>query len=234
MLPEYTVRVSARSRRARLVVSPRDGLVLVVPARWRGDPDALVAQKRAWAETALAAVAERRARYLAGPEALLPDIVSLRSFGETWPVEYRETAAVSVRARLEGGTLVLSGGVSDADACVGGLTRWLHRTAHDRLLPLLDVVAAESGITYAGARVRRQKTRWGSCSARKTISLNRNLIFLPEHLVRSLMLHELAHTLVLDHSARFWTTLERHDPNAQEHRRQMRAAGNLVPEWADV
>ena len=53
-LPAYTVRRSARARHVRLTVTPRDGLVVVVPERWRGDTDAIVAEKRAWAEAALA------------------------------------------------------------------------------------------------------------------------------------------------------------------------------------
>ena len=86
-LPPYTVRRSKRARRVRLTITARDGLVVVLPERWHGDIDALVAEKRTWAERALAQVAERRALHVAGPEALLPDAVGLRALGETWPVE---------------------------------------------------------------------------------------------------------------------------------------------------
>lgn len=233
-LPEFEVRVSARARRVRLVVSPRDGLVVVVPSRWRGDPAALVAEKAEWARRALASVAERRALFSGGAEALLPDMIELRAFDEVWPVDYRSTAATSVRTRTDGGVLVVSGAVEDADACLASLKRWLDRSARERLLPLLALTASDSGLAYTGARIRAQKTRWGSCSSRKTISLNRNLVFLPQHLVRSLMLHELAHTLVLDHSQRFWSTLGTYDVDAQANRTQMRDAHNLVPAWADV
>jgi predicted metal-dependent hydrolase len=233
-LPEYRVRVSARARRIRLTVTPREGLVVVVPQRWRGDPSRLVAEKADWARAALASVADRRAQYSAGPEGLLPDLIELRAFGETWPVEYRSTASASVRARREGSLLVVSGTVDDAEQCLAALTRWLDRTARERLLPLLAETAEAVGLAYTGARVRRQKTRWGSCSSRRTISLNRNLVFLPEHLVRSLMLHELAHTLVMNHSERYWTALRDLDPEARGHREQMRKAHSLVPVWADV
>ena len=234
LLPEYRVRVSARARRIRLTVTPREGLVVVVPQRWRGDPSRFVAEKADWARAALASVADRRALYAGGPEGLLPDLVELRAFGETWPVEYRTTASASVRARGEGSLLVVSGAVDDAERCLAALTRWLDRTARERLLPLLAETADAVGLAYAGARVRRQKTRWGSCSSRKTISLNRNLVFLPEHLVRSLMLHELAHTLVMNHSEGYWTALGDLDPEARSHREQMRQAHSLVPVWADV
>jgi predicted metal-dependent hydrolase len=233
-LPDYRVRVSTRARRIRLTVTPRDGLVVVVPHHWRGDPARFVAEKADWARAALAAVGDRSALFDAGAEALLPDVVVLEAFGETWPVEYRTTSATSVRARAKGPLLVVSGAVDDAEKCLAALTRWLDRTARERLLPVLAETASAAGIAYAGARVRRQRTRWGSCSSRKTISLNRNLVFLPDHLVHSLMLHELAHVQVMNHSPRFYDALLALDPDAMQHRVQMCAAHDLVPAWADV
>jgi predicted metal-dependent hydrolase len=52
--------------------------------------------------------------------------------------------------------------------------------------------------------------------------------------VDSLLLHELVHTVVLDHSPRFWKRLSEIDPKALEHRVAMRRAGTSVPAWADV
>ncbi len=233
-LPPYAVRVSTRARRVRLVVTPREGLVVVVPARFRGDVAGIVAEKRAWAERALAAIADERALFSAGPEALLPSDVELRFCAQTLPVEYRATDSATVRAAVSGGSLVVSGAIDDAEACLGALSRWLDRVARDELLPYLARVSAEAQLPYASARVRRQRSRWGSCSSRRTISLNRNLVFLPEHLVRSLALHELAHTRVMNHSARYWRTLEAYDPLAHAHREQMKGAGRFVPAWADA
>jgi predicted metal-dependent hydrolase len=233
-IPEHTVRISTRARYPRLTVTPRDGLVVVVPRRWRGDPSLLVAEKAEWARTALGRVASQRALHAAGPEALLPHVIEVRAFGETLPVEYRETASATLSARSRDGAVVVSGRIDDAPGCLAALDRWLDRIARDRLLPLLDRTAAENGLAYAGARVRHQRTRWGSCSARRTISLNRNLVFLPPALVRSILLHELAHTRVLNHSARFWTLLEALDPDARAHRALMREAHDFVPAWADA
>ena len=233
-LPPYTVRRSKRARRVRLTVTPREGLVVVVPIHWRGDVAAIVAEKREWAEAALARIGERRAVFAAGPDALLPDIVELRAFSETWPVEYRGTAATTVRARTDGAVLAVVGNIDDAEACLAALSRWLDRLARERLLPLLAEVAAETGVAYASARVRHVRSRWGSCSAHATISLNRALVFVPAHLARSVLVHELAHTRVLDHSPRFWAELERLDPDARDHRRQLTEAGRFVPPWAEL
>lgn len=233
-LPPYTVRRSARARRVRLTVTPREGLVVVVPARWIGDADAIVAEQRTWAEAALARVADRYGVFAAGPDALLPDTVELRAFDEAWPVEYRSTAADGCQVRLEGGVLAVVGNIDDGQACLRALSRWLDRIARERLLPMLAQVSAEAELPYASARVRHVRSRWGSCSANKTISLNRALVFLPAHLVRTLMLHELVHTRVMDHSARFWSTLAEYDSRAQAHRTELKRAGRLVPPWAEL
>jgi predicted metal-dependent hydrolase len=233
-LPPYTVRRSAKARLVRLTVTPKDGLVVVVPERWAGDTDAIVAEKREWAETALARVAEKHALHAGGPDALLPDTVVLRALNEEWPVEYRATRAAGCKARTDGGAIAVTGNIDDGEACLAALSRWLDRTAREELLPMLAEVSAEVELPYAGARVRNVRSRWGSCSSRKTISLNRNLVFLPNHLVRTLMLHELAHTLVMDHSAKFWDTLAVYDRRAQINRSELKRAGQYVPPWAEL
>ena len=56
--------------------------------------------------------------------------------------------------------------------------------------------------------VRNQRTRWGSCSRRGTISLNWRLIQAPGFVRDYIILHELAHTLEMNHSDRFWRQVE--------------------------
>jgi predicted metal-dependent hydrolase len=71
--------------------------------------------------------------------------------------------------------------------------------------------------------VRNQKTIWGSCSARNNISLNSNLVFLNSDLIDYVILHELVHTQVKNHSKRFWGRLEQVLPNCQLLNQQLRA-----------
>jgi predicted metal-dependent hydrolase len=57
--------------------------------------------------------------------------------------------------------------------------------------------------------VRNQKSRWGSCSRRGTISLNWRLIQTPEFVRDYIILHELAHRRQMNHSEKFWLEVER-------------------------
>ncbi len=229
----YTVRVSARARHVRLTVTARDGLVVVVPRGVRVDAAALVDSKRAWAVRALSKVAEKRELYAAGPDALLPATVELTASGERLPVRYEVTAARSARARRRGDELVVSG-APDAEARLAALGRWLDRTAHEVLPSRVSELAAVSGLHFSAVRVTRARSRWGSCSAQGVIALNRGLLFLPAELCDAVILHELAHTKVMDHSPRFWSVLSTFDPDARAHRARLKDAALLVPAWADA
>jgi hypothetical protein len=80
-------------------------------------------------------------------------------------------------------------------------------------------------------QIRGQRTRWGSCSGRGTISLNWHLLFLTPEQVRYVLLHELCHTVELNHSPRFWRLLQQHQPDSEVLRQVMRRAWQDLPAW---
>ncbi len=231
-MPPYTVRESARARRARLTVSARDGLVVVVPRRYpaAGIP-CIVAGHRRWIERALARVSERRDAMAAGRDEL-PSRIEMPGIAETWEVAYVSTVAATVRAHATGDVVRLTGAVTDGDARRAALARFCRSRAEAALPKMLRTLSAEEGLPFAAVAVRAQKTRWGSCSARHNVSLNQQLVFLPRHLVRHVMLHELVHTLRLDHSPHFHSLLAAREPNELRLARELRHAWRHVPAWA--
>lgn len=229
----YSVRVSDRAQRIRLTVTPRDGLVVVVPRGLRVDVGALVDAKSAWANRALSQISAKRDLFLAGPDGLLPQRVELRISGTVLEVDYRSSDSATARVDLQGLTLVVRGS-ADGAARLMALQRWLGRTARDVLPVRLAQVALRHGLHYSAVRITSAKTRWGSCSASGRISLNRSLLLLPSDLAESVMLHELAHTTVMNHSPRFWSTLVALDPHAMAQRERLRSAGLLLPAWVEA
>jgi predicted metal-dependent hydrolase len=71
----------------------------------------------------------------------------------------------------------------------------------------LAQLSTHTGLVYNRVFVRRQKTRWGSCSHVNNISLNINLVRLPEILMDYVILHELMHTRIKNHGPLFWVGL---------------------------
>ena len=92
----------------------------------------------------------------------------------------------------------------------------------------LTELAVLSGLTFNRVFVRHQKTRWGSCSHQNNISLNINLVRLPPELMDYIILHELVHTRIKDHSPRFWAALTEIVPNARRLDRTLRDFGALL------
>ena len=82
--------------------------------------------------------------------------------------------------------------------------------ARKRIITRLVELARQYGFTYNKVSIRNQRTRWGSCSAKGNISLNVKLVALPPELSDYVILHELAHTRVHNHSKRFWQELDKY------------------------
>lgn len=233
-LPPYTLRVSRRTRRMWLRVSRWGRIEVVVPPRHTQAAVArFVAENRRWIEQTLK---EFTREYGPAPRLVLPTRVVLRATGETWTVQVRQVAHAEPRLlECPDNRLVIESDGRPTPAVWSALLRrWLQRHAREELVPWLDAVAAEMGVRYRGAQVRGQRTRWGSCSDRGTISLNYSLLFLPPRLVRYLFVHELCHLRQLDHSPRFWAKVEAVDPGFRRHERELRGARRLVPDWVEL
>lgn len=230
---DYTVRVSARARRVRLLVSPRQGLVIVVPRGFdQRQVPALLREHAEWVERAVDRNSERRAHLRAHEEGPLPARVDLPGIGLTWDVVVRPGSGVGVRGRATGDSIVLTGETGDRDACYDALRRAVARAARERLPLMLGGVETETGWRASRVGIRRQRTRWGSCTSKGAVSLNESLVFLPQSLVRYVLVHELAHTRRMDHSAAFWALVEEHDAAWRVQRHALRDAWRHVPGWA--
>jgi len=99
----------------------------------------------------------------------------------------------------------------------------LRKKAQSILPNQLAKLAGLHGFKYAGVKIRKSRTRWGSCSSKGIINLSFYLLLLPEHLIDYVLLHELCHTLQMNHSPAFWALLNKCTQNkARELRREIR------------
>ncbi len=98
----------------------------------------------------------------------------------------------------------------------------LMKKAREYLPYRLEYYAKRYGYTYDKCRLTHANTRWGSCSSRRTISLNIGLMKLPEALRDYVIIHELAHLHHMDHSKAFWAEVGKHDKNYKSHEKKLK------------
>ena len=89
------------------------------------------------------------------------------------------------------------------------VTAALAHRAKEILPPRLKALAAEKGFSYSNCTVRNVHSRWGSCNEKKNISLSIYLALLPNELIDYVLLHELCHTVEMNHSNRFWELMDK-------------------------
>jgi predicted metal-dependent hydrolase len=231
---KYHLRVSPRSRRIRFQVTPQRGLEVVIPRGYDpGRVPALLKRKQRWIRAALERVESLRAHY--APEAgwQLPAQIQLPAVGMSWELAAKQADNRTAVRETGAGQLLISGAIDDEQACRAALGRWLLRQAHRHLVPGLERASRELGLPYRRVLIRRQKTRWGSCSRDGTISLNAKLLFLSPETANYVMIHELCHRVELNHSPRFWRLVERHCPDFRRINAQRRELWKAVPHWAE-
>lgn len=88
------------------------------------------------------------------------------------------------------------------------IVRTLRKEAQ-RILPIrLKELAAQHGLKYNSCTIRETTTRWGSCNRKGDINLSLYLMLLPQNLIDYVLIHELCHTVELNHGPRFWALVD--------------------------
>lgn len=89
-------------------------------------------------------------------------------------------------------------------------------------------ISHELGVMPEKVTFRRMKTKWGSCSSKKRVNLNRHLMHLPESLIEYVVFHEMAHLIELNHSLRFWNVIDSRYADRKGYDRQLSAYWHLI------
>ena len=231
-LLDYNVRQSPKAKNLRLKVTREDGLLVVVPKGYDEKKiPSLLKQKKVWITDALKRVGETK-RFLEPKPVILPQTMRLVALGETWSVTYREDKRhFGIRLTVDDRKLVISGSDMNRDAVIRKLKDWLRLKVREGLFPLAEKLAVKHRLNLGGLLVKGQRTRWASCSARRNLSLNTKLLFLSPDLVRYAVIHELCHTIHMNHSNEFWRLVAVHEPSYKVLDQGLREAWKSIPQW---
>jgi predicted metal-dependent hydrolase len=219
----FAVRVSARARRltARVHVGGRVEIVVPVGVKARAVRD-FVQRFTPWIDRKVAAM-----QCFAEPAASVPTRIDFPYTQEHFDVHWQQ--APRRELSLEAGRLSVR--APDTDQARQKLKDWLKQAAQERLTPPLLKLAADLNYSIERVAIRCQRTRWGSCSTRGTVSLNCSLVFLRPEVVRYLFVHELAHLKHMNHSTAFWRLVQTLEPDYRRLDRELLAGWRTVPLW---
>lgn len=222
-----TVTRSSRARKVWLKMRSCRGIEVVLPYRVStSEVPAILDRHREWLLTRLDELKDRGEAPGQNP---LPDEIRLDFLDRRFSVRYEEASRAELHAAADGLRVLLPPDRIGAGPLL--LQMWLVDLGKVHLVPYCRDLAAHHGVSIGGVQVRNQGGRWGSCSARFTISLNAKLLFLPAPLVRNVVLHELCHVEHRNHGPAFKAALRSLDPLTDDHEGRMRGAWENLPAW---
>jgi predicted metal-dependent hydrolase len=189
--------------------------------------EAFVRRHRDWVSQKLAVRPARPER-----ESFPPTDISLLALGESYRVHLAGGRG-RLRAEIRGGVLSLRGAWDGATPAAArrALLSWLMEHARAAIEERLRAAALRGDFRYRSLQLRRQRTRWGSCSSRGVISLNVCAVFQDSAVLDYLLVHELVHTRHMNHSAAYWSAVAEHCPDWRRLDRELSQGWKRVPSW---
>ncbi len=219
----YTITRSSRAKRISLKIDAAHGLQVIMPSRAKADVTEILREKQQWIQKHLQRYGSPR-RYITGD--------SLPVYGvdhQLEVVDSADSARVSVSKKEQ--ILLVKLPVqlsyeSRRETVRLALESWYKREAKQYLPPEIARLAQKFGFRYQNITIRGQKTRWGSCSSQGNLNFNWRLVMTPPDAIEYVIIHELCHLKVPDHSARFWQLVAHYSPNYQEYVELLRVRAN--------
>jgi predicted metal-dependent hydrolase len=234
----YTLVQSSGARTVRLKISIDKGLEIIVPRRFHLDHlDQIVAKHEQWI---LKQMNKFEARKKLHQEHELRHGSELTILGEKYTVKIISGAQKKLsvkrvqqlvfeeqRAIVEGYALHVhcDGTVQKAKKA---LEEYLRGIAEKYFNKRVAEMAEQMNVHYKKITIRGQKTRWGSCTREKSLNFNWRLIMLPLPVAESVIIHELAHTLHMNHSKAFYSFVESFCPDYRKLQKYLRNPQFLV------
>lgn len=205
---KYKLRLSKRSKNVQLQVNQEGELHVVLPFGLRSfDHSAFIHSKTDWILKRITLSSEKHYYYL-GKEIMLQPCYNLFA-SETEYRFYKNILWINIH--------------SDNNQSLSTLYQnWLYIKSEEYLILRLKELAAKYNLVPNRITIRKQKTRWGSCSLSGVVSLNYKLMILRKELIDYVISHELCHLIEFNHSKNFWNLVKQFVPNHSILRKELR------------
>jgi predicted metal-dependent hydrolase len=189
--------VRSRRRTIALIVQPDGSLTVRAPLRMpAGEIDKFVESHTDW-------IIKNRAKLRTNPQPARKNYQPGESFlylGKSYPL----TLVPPQRPALKFDGRSFHLGRSAAAKSEQAFVRWYKARALEVMTGRVETLAGKYGFKYQKIRISSARTRWGSCSSKGTLSFTYRLVMAPLEVIDYVVVHELVHTKVRNHSKTFW------------------------------
>jgi len=227
----YSIRESSRTKRLHLKLNRLAEIEVVIPLKTKPtEIENFVNKNLSWINRQRKLIVEKNLQ--GGNSSVFPpQEIKLSLLDARFSVDYKsctKTPSFSV----DGTNITILANTDEEKR--KQLKHFIHQVAKIELSYHLEKLSVNLGLPYNRVFIKSQKTRWGSCSSKKNINLNRNLVFLDLTQVEYLIIHELCHTIHLNHSPRYWKLVSHHCPSYQAVDKSLKQAIHKIPLWSIV
>ena len=108
------------------------------------------------------------------------------------------------------------------------LADWYQSFAYQNMMPRIEYYQKQLGVSPNKITFGLRKSRWGSCSSKKNITINWLLAMSPQHISDYVIVHELCHLIEMNHSRHFWRLVETILPDFQSSRAWLKEQGHTL------
>lgn len=214
---EINQTIRSKRRTLALIVKPDGSLIVRAPIRA--------------SEKSIREFVENNIRWIEKKQAEIREIISLGPkqyipgemfmyLGNCYPLEIVRTQKKSLL--LEETFKLAESAQSYADLA---FERWYRGQAREVLNERVNLYASHYDFRYEKIRITSARSRWGSCSANGSLNFSWRLMMTPLETIDYVVVHELVHTIIHNHSKRFWKKVERILPNYKEQKKWLRMNG---------
>lgn len=228
----YQIRRSQRASRARIVVKPGQVEVVApqeIPEGWLHK---FVLAKQHWITQALRKMAVSQPTQNSFAPLSFADGATLIYQGKQRPISVKTTSLKRVKIEYNNAyTIHLPPDIdpqNNHDVIKNAFIKWLRKRAKTEVEQLVAKHAPQRKLVPRSITIKTQKSRWGSCGINNDININWLLMMAPADVLEYVVVHELCHIKVKNHSSQFWALVAEHLPDYKNRRLWLKREGRSL------